>query len=116
MVDHPGQFIIKWLCPKSPQDLSAPAPATWAGSVGRHRVPATWAHAPPPKASEITNDQEARYFGLFWNKDQPLNDYHRAADHSDETPEVEKDADAGSSRKRKWETWNRLIILCEHRI
>ena len=59
---------------------------------------------------------EVCYSQIIWNKDQPLHDYHRAADHSDETPEVEKDADAGSSRKRKWETWNRLIILCEHRI
>ena len=55
---------------------------------------------------------EVCYSQIIWNKDQPLHDYHhRAADHSDETPE-EKDADAGSSRKRKWETWNRLIIPC----
>ena len=62
---------------------------------------------------------EVCYSQIIWNKDQPQHDYHRAADHR-ETREAEvestEDADAnahdkmlpGSSRKRKWETWNIL--------
>lgn len=65
---------------------------------------------------------EVCYSQIIWNKDQH-HDYHRRATYEDHskgptTPEVEstEDADAnahdkmlpGSSRKRKWETWNIL--------
>ena len=65
MVDHPGQFIIivVALSPKAPKDLSAPAPATWAGSVG----PATCAgNVGPRSAAESLGDHQRPGGSLFW--------------------------------------------------